>query len=160
VDYCERCGGPATNGGRKPIVRVGITGLRTVRNPVAVVPAGTEPTPDVQPDVLCYVYDNCKAGCSTSRLHIKSRLVLVGMLPRIENLIVSEPFVIMARDKPRKTPRTVGPPIDFTASGPPKRKTSSSSSSAAAAAAADDSVDDDGEYVDTEAAAEDMPPRR
>lgn len=177
VDFCDRCcgntgggGGGGSSGGlpagappgaapgaKKPLVRIGITGLRTVRNPVAVVPAGTVPEAGgAHPDVLCYVYDSCKAGCTTSRLHIKSRLVLVGSLPHTDEPVVSEPFVIMARDKPRKTPRKLAPPVDETGAATKPRKSRSSLGAALASAGAEE----DAEYDEEEEPGKKKPKRK
>jgi len=45
IDFCERCAGPVTSPTRKPLVRIAVTGLRTVRNPVAVTMEPLPPQP-------------------------------------------------------------------------------------------------------------------
>eukprot|EP00727_Mastigamoeba_balamuthi_P002415 m51a1_g12170 hypothetical protein (476) ;mRNA; r:487-2504 len=55
--------------------------------------------------VLCYVFDACRAGCSSSRLHLKCRLVLAVRLPRTGQRVCSDPFVFMAREKASRAPR-------------------------------------------------------
>ena len=105
VDYCAQCltEGKQTKS-KQQLVTVDCSAEQQARNPLVL-----------DDGVLLFVFDRCRAGCRSSRVHLRQPLVLLVQLPHRElwqeegmlpgGVVVSNPFVMVPRMNSRKTAR-------------------------------------------------------